>query len=141
MAEALKLKTGTFKHVEAELYAFHDSKRELARLKNDILHASRPPEMTGGGRSNKPGDPTGEKATLLATHRRIEQLERIVEAIEAVYEALPSEKQELVRLKYWTKPQTLTWEGIAMQLHVSARQAMRWRDEIVYAIAERIGWR
>ena len=141
MAEALKLKTGTFKHIEAELYTYHEAKRELARLKADILHASRPPDLAGGGRSNWPGDPTGETATLLATHRRIEQLERIVEAIEAVYEALPREKQELVRLKYWTKPQTLTWEGIALRLHVSRATALRWRDEIVYAVAERLGWR
>jgi len=141
MSQAIKLKNGTFKHIESELYAYHETKKEIIRLKNDILHASRPPDLSGGGRSNWPGDPTGETATLLATHRRIEQLERIVEAIEAVYEALPREKQELVRLKYWTKPQTLTWEGIALKLHVSRATALRWRDEIVYAVAERLGWR
>lgn len=141
MSQAIKLKNGTFKHIESELYAYHETKKEIIRLKNDILHASRQPDLSGGGRSNWPGDPTGETATLLATHRRIEQLERIVEAIEAVYEALPREKQELVRLKYWTKPQTLTWDGIALKLHVSRRTAINWRDEIVFAIAERLGWR
>src|SRR5690606_2784502 len=139
--QVIKLKPGTFKHVESELYGFHDTKKELVRLKNEILHASNPPSLEGGGKGNLPGDPTGRTATLLVTHRRIEQLERIVEAIEAVYEALPREKQELVRLKYWTKPQTLTWEGIALKLHVSRATALRWRDEIVYAVAERLGWR
>lgn len=136
-----KLKTGTFKHVESELYHYHDTKKEIERLKNYILHASPVPDRTGGGRSNVPSDPTGQTATLMATHRRIEQLERIVETIESIYERLPAEKQKLVRLKYWTKPQTLTWDGIALELDVSRRTAINWRDEIVYAIAELLGWR
>lgn len=139
--QQVKLRNGTFKHIESELYAYHDTKREIVRLKNDILHSSSYFEPIGGGRSNLPGDPTGNTATLMVTHRKIEQLERIVDAIESVVDKLPEEKQKLVKLKYWTRPQTLTWEGIAMRLGISARQAMRWRDEIVYAIAERIGWR
>lgn len=140
--QQVKLRNGTFKHIESELYTYHDTKKEIVRLKNEILYASpNHDENVGGGRSNLPGDPTGRTAVLLVTHRRIEQLERIVDAIESVVDKLPEEKQKLVKLKYWTRPQTLTWEGIAMRLGISARQAMRWRDEIVYAIAEKIGWR
>lgn len=137
-----KLRRGTFQHVESELYAYHDTKKEIVRLKNEILHASPiRDENVGGGRSNLPGDPTGRTAVLLTTHRKIEQLERIVEAIESVVERLPEHKKQLVRLRYWDKPRTLTWDGIAMKLHISRRQAMRWRDEIVYDIAAKIGWR
>jgi len=136
-----KIKPGTFKHVESELYAYHDTKKEIERLKNNILHASPTPDRTGGGRSNIPNDPTGRTATLMVTHRKIEQLERIANAIESVYERLPAEKQKLVQLKYWTKPQTLTWEGIALKLDVSRRTAINWRDEIVYVVAELLGWR
>jgi len=79
----VKLRRGTFQHVESELYAYHDTRKEIVRLKNEILHASAPPdENIGGGRGNLPGDPTGRTAVLMVTHRRIEQLERIVEAIE-----------------------------------------------------------
>jgi len=137
-----KLRRGTFQHVESELYAYHDTKKEIVRLKNEILYASpNRDENVGGGRSNLPSDPTGRTATLLATHRKIEQLERIVEAIESVIEKLPEEKKKLVKLRYWDRPRRLTWDGIAGELHVSRRQAMRWRDEIVYQIAEKIGWR
>ena len=138
----IKLRRGTFQHVESELYAYHDTRKEIVRLKNEILHASAPPdENAGGSRGNMPGDPTGRTAVLMVTHRRIEQLERIVEAIESVVERLPEHKKQLVRLRYWDKPRTLTWDGIAMKLHISRRQAMRWRDEIVYDIAAKIGWR
>jgi len=137
-----KLRRGTFQHVESELYAYHDTKKEIVRLKNEILHASpNYDENVGGGRSNLPGDPTGRTAVLLVTHRRIEQLERIVEAIESVVERLPEHKKQLVRLRYWDKPRMLTWDGIAMRLDVSRRTAMNWRDEIVYSIAEKLGWR
>jgi RinA family phage transcriptional activator len=137
-----KLRRGTFQHVESELYAYHDTRKEIVRLKNEILHASTPPdENAGGSRGNMPGDPTGRMAVLMVTHRKIEQLERIVEAIESVVERLPEKKKQLVQLRYWVKPRTLTWDGIAMRLNVSRRTAMNWRDEVVYAIAEKLGWR
>jgi RinA family phage transcriptional activator len=142
MTTIIKLRRGTFQHVESELYAYHESRKEIVRLKNEILHASAPPnENVGGSRGNMPGDPTGRTAVLMVTYRRIEQLERIVDAIESVVERLPEKKKQLVKLRYWDKPRTLTWDGIALRLDVSRATAIRWRDEIVYAIAEKLGWR
>lgn len=136
-----KLKRGTFKHIESELFYYKETKKELKRLKDEILYATPYYEMTGGGRSNLPGDPTGATATMMISHRRIEQLGRVVEAIGEVYEQLPEEKKKLVRLKYWTKPQTRTWQGIANQIPVNRSTALRWRNEIVSLIAEKLGWR
>jgi RinA family phage transcriptional activator len=137
----MQLSKGAFRHIESELYSYEDTKQEIERLRNDIIHASPVTDNPEGGRSNAVGDPTGRVATLLLTHRRLEQLEKIVEAIERVYRALPEEKQILIKLKYWKQPQTLTWEGIAQKVHVSRRQVLRWRDAILYAIAEQLGWR
>lgn len=142
MSALTKIRKGTFQHIESELYAYHETRKEIVRLKNDILHGSGiGDENVGGGRSNLPGDPTGRTATLMMSHRKIEQLERIVDAIESVVDRLPDEKRKLVELRYWTKPQTLTWEGIARKINVSRRQAFNWRDEIIRAIADKIGWR
>lgn len=136
-----KIRRGTFKHIESELYHYHETKKELEALRRDILLSSPDRDCASPARSTGlPSDPTGQTATLLMTHRRIEQMGKIVEAIEHVYNTVPDGWKKLIRLKYWTKPQTLTWEGIAQQLHVSARQAMRWRDDIVHAIAEHLGW-
>lgn len=141
MTTATKLRRGTFKHIEAELYAYQDTIKEISRLRDEILHASPEPDRTGGGRSNMPSDSTGLAATRLATNKRLNTLTEVAEAIKGVYDSLTPDKQKLVRLRYWTKPQLLTWDGVAMELHVSRRQAMRWRDEIVLAIALRLGWR
>ena len=142
MGATVKLHKSTFQHVEAELYRYHETKREITRIKNDILYGTSPPdENVGGGRSNIPSDPTGKAGTLLASHRRLEQMERIVDAIESVYDQLPDVKKRLIELRYWARPQMLTWDGIAIELKTSRRQAIRWRDEIVFAIAELVGWR
>jgi len=141
MTTATKLDKGVFRHVEAELYRYHETKREIVRLRNDILYGKTPhDENVGGGRSNLPGDPTGKAATLLTTNRRLEQMERVVEAIETVYDEVSEDKKRLIELKYWTRPQILTWEGIAQKLHVSRNTAINWRNEIVLAIAKLVGW-
>lgn len=136
-----KLKTGTFKHIESELYSYWESVEELKRLKADVLYSTPTFDDVGGGKSNIPSDPTSRKVTVLLTHRRIEQLEKVVESIRKVYGKLPDDKRKLVQLKYWTVPQTLNWEGIAQKIPVSRRTAINWRDEIVYKIADELGWR
>lgn len=135
-----KLRPDTFRYLEGELSIYHETKREIARMREDILLSSPVPDVTGI-RESVPGDPTGRKATLLVTHRRLDQLERVAEAIESVVSRLPEEKLELIRLRYWARPRMLTWSGIAERLHVSRRQALRWRDEIIYALAELLGVR
>ncbi|ELK38806.1 Gp53 protein [Brevibacillus agri BAB-2500] len=137
-----KIRKGTFQHVESELYTYHETRKEIVRLKNEILYASgSTDENVGGGRGSLPGDPTSRTAILLSSHKKLEQLQNIVDAIESVVDRLTEDRKKLIRLRYWEKPQRLTWDGVAAELHVSRRTAMNWRDEIVRAIAEKIGWR
>ena len=139
-AVATKLKKATFKHIEAELYCYYDTLRGIEQIRKDIMYNKEIDENIGGGRSNIPSKPTERIATAIIMNKMLQQLEAITEAIRSVYERLPDEKKQLVQLKYWTKQQ-YSWEEIAEQLHVSKRQAIRWRNEIVYAIAEKLGWR
>jgi RinA family phage transcriptional activator len=142
MTVALKLRKATFKHIESELYGYHDTLREINELRKNIMFTKdNDDENTGGGRNNLPSSPTERIATRLATHKRLNNLEEVTNAIQKVYTGLPEDYQKLVRLKYWTRPQTLTWEGIADKLFVTSRQAMRWRDEVIYTVAEVLGWR
>lgn len=138
----VKLKNGAFKHVESELYHYYETKREIAQLREAILYGSPTlDDNVGGGKSNLPGDPTQQKAIALISSRQIEELEKIIKAIDFVVNNLPSEKRKLVELKYWTKPQMLSWDGIALNLCCSRRTAERWRAEIVNQIGHLIGWR
>lgn len=135
------IKKGSFKHVESELYAYPDTRREIERIKAEILGTREQDDNVGGGRSSLPGDPTGQLAVALVSNRKLETLQLIADVIDIVYCGLPAERQKLLKLKYWTKPQRLTWDGIAGELHISRRQALRWRDAIVREIAVKMGWR
>jgi len=138
----VKISRGAFVHVENELYAFKDTKREIKRMKEEILYGkTNRDENIGGGRSNLPSDPTGTVATLLASHVSLQHMERVVEVIDKVYQDLDKHKKELIRLKYWTKPQTRTWDGIALELNISRITALRWRDDIIVGIAIMVGWK
>ncbi|HDR5353978.1 TPA: transcriptional regulator [Bacillus thuringiensis] len=135
-----KLKGATFKYIESELYSYGDTLREIAFLRKNLMYClSHDDENIGGGRRNVP--PTERIGTKLVVHKKLRRLEELADAIEHVYVLLELEKQKLVKLKYWTKPQCKTWDGIAEELHITKRTALRWRDGIVYAIAEKLGER
>ena len=139
---AIKLKKPTFQHIESELYSYHDTLKEIQFLRNNIMFTKEnDDENVGGGRSSLPSSPTEQIGVRLATHKKLNNLEEITNAIEKVYTRLPETHQKLVKLKYWTRPQTKTWEGIALELNVSRRQVFRWRDEVVKAVGEVLGWR
>ena len=140
---AEKIRKSAFKHIESELFSYHETRKEIIRLRNEILYSSGPTddENVGGSRPSLPGDPTGSKATRLATHKKLTHLESIVQSIETIYNGLDENKKRLVNLYYWTRPQTLTWEGIAQKLHISRRQAINWRDDIIKDMSELLGWR
>lgn len=134
-----RLSKPAFQHIESEIFRYHETKKEVNRLRQEIMYGKPFDENIGGGRSNLPGDPTGNIATAVVTNRKLQNMERFVHAIETVYEQSTDEHKRLIRLKYWTKPQTRTWEGIAQELNVGRMTAFRWRKEIVYAIAELLG--
>lgn len=136
-----KLKPGTVKHIESELYDYHDTLKRIQYRRQEILSAKSVDENTGGGKSNIPSRPTEQLATRLVSDLQLQELERIAGAIEHVYNICDDERKKLIRMKYWTKPQTKTWEGIAQDLHISRRQAFNWRDQVVQAVGERLGWR
>src|SRR5690606_16365411 len=142
MTTAIKLKKATFKHIESELYSYKDTLTEIEQLRKDIIFTkTSDDENIGGGRSSFLSSPTEQIGTRLATHKRLGQLEQIANAIEKVYTGLPEDYQKLVRLKYWTRPQLKTWEGIASEIPVSRRTAFNMRDEVINTIAEVLGWR
>lgn len=142
MSANVKTTKLAFKKAESEWYNYHNTLKEIAGLREEIMNPFKEEdENIGGGQSNIPGDPTGKMVTRLSTNKQLSYLGEIVEAIEEVYNALPDNYKELVRLRYWSKNNELDWDGVALRCHISKRQAMRWRDEIIHATIEVLGWR
>jgi RinA family phage transcriptional activator len=138
---AFKLRKTTFKKCEAEWYDYHKTLHEINLLREEIMNPfQEQDENIGGGRSTTISSPTERIATRLVTNKQLNYLTEVADAIERVYNALPDDYKKLVRLRYWSN-KNLMWDGIEDQLHISKRQAMRWRDEIIQATVEVLGWR
>lgn len=132
------LQRAYFKCIEAELFRYQATKQELHDLRMAIIESGGQPELpvyTG------PGDTTGKKAVKLVTSVGIYEMERRVKAIEKALkeaERLEPGRMELVRLKYFDKK--LTNYGIIKELNISEATFYRWRRELIYSIADKLGW-
>ncbi|WP_138090873.1 transcriptional regulator [Halalkalibacterium halodurans] len=145
MTSVIKPTKITFKKTEAEWYNYHQTLKEIAKLRAEIMNPFNEevndPTVVAGANSVKPsGKPTERMAIRLTTSKQLSFLTEIAEAIEHVYNSLPDNYKQLVRVRYWSG-RSFTWEGIAAECNVSKRQAMRWRDDIVLATVELLGWR
>jgi RinA family phage transcriptional activator len=136
----MKLRKATFKHIEAELYAYKDTVKEIEKLRQEIMYGYREQDESGI-RSSAIGRPTEQIATRLVTDKRLRNLEEIVYAIESVLEMLDDTQKELVTLKYLNKNNSLNWLGIAEKCNIHEQTAYKYRRMIIYAIAEKVGWR
>ncbi|MBO0962006.1 transcriptional regulator [Neobacillus sp. MM2021_6] len=132
------LSKASFKHIEAEIYKYKNTVEEIKKLRFNIIQTT-PDENVGGGRSGRISNPTEMIATRLDTHKQLDYLEEIAYAIETIYNISPQHIRKLIQARYWNKD--LSWDGIALELHCSKRQAQRWRDKVVRDIAEMLGWR
>ena len=142
---AIKTTKITFKKTESEWYNYHHTLKEIARLREEIMNPydeeiNDPTVVKGASSVRSPGDPTERMATRLTTSRQLNYLEEVTHSIEQVYNALPDNYKDLVRVRYWSK-KDLDWNAIADELHVNRATAIRWRNEIVQATIELLGWR
>lgn len=141
MTNAIKPTKRTFKNAEAEWFNYHNTLREIATLREEIMNPRKEKdENIGGGQPNLPTAPTERRAIRLVTSKQLSYLTEIVESIERVYNALPDDYKKLVRVRYWSK-RNLNWDGIAQEIHVHRSTAIRWRNEIIQATIEVLGWR
>ena len=154
----MKLKRATYRHIEAEIYAYYDTLKAIEELRTDIILAGRQ-EAYGavvGGRYV--GTSIVERrATKLADSVLLREMERITKAIEDVYARAKEEGRRVVWVKYglainWQPPAEIQaqMEGrnrfdmspddMAEVLNVDRATFHRYRTGFVYGVAERLGW-
>jgi RinA family phage transcriptional activator len=125
-------------YIEAELRDYNDTLRQIGEDKNELILSNHCPDNSGI-RGTDISNPTHNKAVQLMTNKRIRRMEDTCRAISNVLDGLQGEKYRLVELKYWTKPQILTDEGIARELSCDRRTLYRWIDGILLALAKEMG--
>lgn len=138
MTTAVKLKKATFKHIESELYYYHDTVKEIDKLRKQIMF-DKGPEDESGIRSTEVGRPTERIATRLLTHKRLRNLEEMAEAIEYAFHSLSEDHQKVIKTKYWSKKR-YNWDDVSIQCNMHRNTAMKLRKDVVSLIADKIGW-
>ena len=98
----MKMKRATYRHIEAEIYAYHDTMQAIEELRTDIILAGRQEASYGtvvGGRFA--GTSIVERrATKLADSALLREMERITRAIEETYARAKEECRRVVWVKY-----------------------------------------
>lgn len=140
----MKLKPATFKHIEAELYGYHETKKEIQRRREEIMNPfDENPEqinvVKGPNSVREPGRPTERMATRLMSDIKLRNLEEIVSAIDSTYNQVSSGHRKVIEKGYWDR-QGRTWAEVADFCHVHRNTLRKYRHEIVTLIAVKIGW-
>ncbi len=155
----MKMKRATYRHVEAEIYAYYETIQAIKDLRRDIILASGRREAYGavvGGRYA--GTSIVERrATKLADSALLREMERVTRAIEETYARAKEECRRVVWVKYglaigWEPPAELAVlmqgrnrfdmspDHMAEVLNVDRATFHRYRSGFVYGVAERLGW-
>lgn len=134
----MALKRGIRLYVESELRDYEQTKREWENLQDEIVYGSSCGDDSGI-RGTDISRPAEQKALKLITNKRLAQLERTIKSFERVLTNLQEERFRLVVLRYWTSPQPLTDDGIAMDLNIDKATLYRWVNGIMLALAKEMG--
>lgn len=155
----MKLKRATYRHIEAEIYAYRDTLKAIEELRQDIILAGGRQEAyvaVVGGRYA--GTSIVEKrATKLADSLLLREMERITQAIRDVYARAKDEARRVIWVKYglaigWEPPAELAARmkgrnrfdmrarDMAGILAMDESTFHRYRTGFVYGVAERLGW-
>lgn len=136
-----KINRITREHVKDYLYNYKWLKEEIDKRRSEIITPYQEEDTNiGGGQSNLMTSPTEQAATKLADDIRLSQLQRMKWAIDSVYADVDATGKRFMNLTYFQKPNTLTLQGVAIEIGVSERTAKRLNTKIIISIAERIGW-
>ncbi|CWU70626.1 DUF722 domain-containing protein [Listeria monocytogenes] len=138
-----RLRQAHYKLIEDELRYYHSTKKEILEKRANIVmgsvHQEFKDENQGGGLSGQISNEVEQRVMLLQMDREIQRMSDTVRAIETVLNTLSDEDKQLVQFRYWDRSRP-TWLWIACKLNISESTAKRKRKEIIYKIAERLGY-
>ena len=153
----MKLKREARRHIEAEVMTYRETMQAIADMRGDIIYGGKKGDELGmAACSGYESSITERRATKLADHNMLREMERITGAIARAYDNTTEECRDLLWLKYrlrigWEpsddmkamaadKHRDLSVSEIALILHVDERTFHRYHSGFIYGIAERLGW-
>ena len=123
--------------IEWQIEYYPDNKRQLAIFKESMMPSQIGKYGQKTGSFDSEQRPT-EDITIRRNPDYIMEQERIITAIESVYEHLNDQDKELIRLRYWDGK--LTPEGIALTMNLGRTTFYQRLNNILVVIAKRLGY-
>lgn len=136
------MKRNTFRYLESITYEYYDIQKQIKELEQEILHAtdtSHDEVQAGRVSTFNTKSETETRATALLDDKRLSRLKEQADAIKKAYEKLIAEKQELIKMYYWTDPNKESMSHYAEKLNISLRTAYRWRREYIHILGKMLG--
>jgi len=156
---AMTMKRATFRHVEAEIYAYYDTKKAIDEIRQQMMSDGRQEAVGAVVGDRYAGTSVVERlATRLADSVLLREMERITRAIENVYASAKEECRRIIWVKYglalegWQPPTDLeekmrgrnrfdiSHDEMADILAVNRATFYRYRQGFVYGVAQKLGW-
>ena len=131
----MRIDKKVYKYIDYELQHYEENKKELERMRAEILDAS-PAPADGQPRGNTIGNPTEQKTMKLVTSAAILRIERTTKAIDKIYSQLSKEYKRFFDLCY------IDQVGIVKtcnDIPISEKTYYRWRDNITYSVGIELG--
>lgn len=144
-----KIEQLNFKTIEAELYGYHDTKRELELMEEEILEGTVYQEVAV--QTGTTADTTANKAVKLLSSKAILEVRRRIGAIDKAMDILRSQRTEvkpekeykdklrLLEMKYFERK--FTDKGIMAELNIEKTTFYNWKKEIVSLVSLYLGWK
>lgn len=96
-------------------------------------------ENIGGSRSVATTSATERTVLKLTTDKHLRLLRERKTALDKVVQSSKPETINIIRMWYWIKPRTKTWDGIAQEVGYSKRMCHLLRNEFVESLAKELG--
>lgn len=137
-----KIEPATFRYIESEIYNLESTKKDIKKLRLEILNPAKQVDdniVYGPLQKGEPTRATEVMATRLMTNKMLRNQEEMVQAIESTYNKLPEEYKQVIRLKYWNPNKNMKMEHIAEECFMHRNTAGKIRKNFVRAVALEVG--
>lgn len=131
----MRIDKKVYKYIDYELQHYDENKKELERLREEILDKGTTP-ADGQPRGNTVGNPTEQKAMKLVSSTALLKIERNLKAIDRVYNQLNEEYKRFFDYNY------IKQVGIVKtcnEIPIGERTYYNMRDKIIYAVGQEMG--
>lgn len=129
-----------FKRVEQLLEDYPKLDSEIKKRRLALLYPVREHDENIGGSKSQSNTSLAENFVVtLDQDRRLARLEEQKFIIEEVLKKLHEDDYSVIKLYYFEKPRTLTWDGIAMATRNSRSRCFEVRKTVVEEIGRKLG--